>query len=936
MTQQKPSFSSGDMWLKTGMNPPLRLGLIAVVCALGLNPMSAAAETIDLVFEPPQIDDTNICAARAPDEIMLKTWETWDGASLAGMSIEMVRQDILRLVEVDPVRWYDTVESMIALMPTIDPKMDDAKQLVERINLMVAAGKLRELTNQRLVEQLLASDQATSPRIQKALADLLTRGIGIEADKDEGRRLLIAAANGGNADAILELVSMQIAGQDVSGWDVDPEIATMMAFGALVGQLDPQICDRVTRIAREYKSGEIVTQNYQLSERWYRFAADLGDANAAWKVAEYHMRSEEIEKDNDVFLKYLTLAAEGGSAYAEVSLGRVYEIGALVPRDLARAEELYARAAAYGDRGGLIRNTLFLQAQAKTNPAKKDAYYASLITLVDRGQAPPWAFTAAADQVLGRKGRWAGEAEAIAFLQTAADTQDSEAMQRLAMMHMRYAETPKDFYAAIDSLIYAVQNAGKTTSMVDLQRAFICRAPAAPQKEEAEYWRDVEAATASGTANFDEKELLELAASKDPLLIARLQSQALYGRPSSLALYMALIEKGDFSVVQKEFWDDYATRFENVLQARGNLAMKLAKTSAERDIALGFFREAITAGEQGAGIYLAAALLDVARPRAEAKAEALAVLLPLAAEGHGAAMALLVKADPATFPTLDAVFAAYAKVIDDRGDFDALLLAIPRLDDPARAQDYKRRATVATACSFDEVVKFADVLGQANDDESFQTWINISDYLTEGDDWRLTQLADTLVRHGTAADVARAFEFYEVAYQAGNKTAVNRLLAHFSDDDTAAYDPRRAADLYVDLVKLSEPEELPQVLARLEGDDAAIQQAAYTRIDPIALYLTAAEAGQPIAMREYGLLARAAATTPSDVEVATMWLARASEGGDVEAMVEYAKSLAFGVGVPGGASPEQALVWLNKAASLGNTEAAILVKSLDLTGKETQ
>jgi TPR repeat protein len=909
---------------------------LTTLLAMALLPFGAMATTVDLAFEPPEIDAQPICSTAVPDGVLIQTWTNWDGASLQGRTTDGVRADLRRLMEMDAVKWYDTIDRMITLLPSVDPKFDEAKAMVERIDLMIAAGKLRELTNQRLVPQLLASAQASSPRIQKSLADMVTRGVGIDADPVAGLRLLVAAANGGNADAILELVQMQLAGKSLPDWDVDPDLAVTMAFGALVGQLDAQICDRVTRIAREYKNGDVVTQNYGLAERWYRFAADLGDASAAWKVADFHMRSEEITKDNAVFLKYLTLAADGGTAYAQVSLGRVYEIGALVPRDLDRAAALYAQAAASGDRGGIIRQMLFLQQQSKTDPSLQPAYLAALDTLVKTPGAPSWAFTTAADTVLKQKGRWAGEAEAIALLEKAAAMQDTDAIQRLALMRMRGTTSANAFYANVDDLIFAMQQSGKSRTMVDLQQAFLCRAPAAPQIDEAAYWRDAEASTAAGSGTLDEQALLDLAASPDPLVVARLQSQALYGRPSAMAQYLTLIEAGDFAVVQKAFWEDYATRFDKVLQARGNLAIKLARNEAERAEALGYLRLAVAQGEAGAGLYLAAALLDADRPTDAALAEAQRALLPLADQGVGAAMLLLSKADPASFPNIDTVFRAYADVIEARGDFDAVLMAIPRLHVDARIADYKRRATVSTACSFDQVVKMADVMGRIGDKAGFQTWINISDALAEGDGWRLTQLADTLVRHGTTTDAARAFEFYEAAFTKGSKTAINRLLARYSDDDTADYDPARSALLYIALVNQSDPEELPDILRRIENDDAAIREAAYTKIVPRDLYLTAAEAGQPIAMREYALLIRGSATTPAEVEAATDWLARASAAGDVDAMVEYARALAFGVGVATGPSPDEAVVWLNKAAAAGNDEAKTLMNALGLTGKVTQ
>lgn len=56
-------------------------------------------------------------------------------------------------------------------------------------------------------------------------------------------------------------------------------------------------------------------------------------------MAEYHLQSELVTKDNDVLLTCLTKAANGNLPYAQGALG-CYEAGALVPTDLERAQTL--------------------------------------------------------------------------------------------------------------------------------------------------------------------------------------------------------------------------------------------------------------------------------------------------------------------------------------------------------------------------------------------------------------------------------------------------------------------------------------------------------------------------------------------------------------------------------------------------------------------
>ena len=220
-------------------------------------------------------------------------------------------------------------------------------------------------------------------------------GTGIAVNKEKGLQLLVAAGYGGNADALLKIVTLQEKGTVVPGWDVPQDIAVTMAFGALVGKMDPMICDRVARIAREYMNGTTVTRDAGLAEKWFRFAADMGDGVSAWKVAEMHMRSEDLVKSNETLITYLTKAADAGLPYAQVALGRLYEQGALVgEKDVERARALYVKAAAFGDRAGLLRNALFLQAQAKVDGAYQPAYRAALEEFAKRADAPAWIFIA--------------------------------------------------------------------------------------------------------------------------------------------------------------------------------------------------------------------------------------------------------------------------------------------------------------------------------------------------------------------------------------------------------------------------------------------------------------------------------------------------------------------------------------------------------------
>lgn len=904
-----------------------------VILALVLAPIAANAATVDLQFEPPELDAQAVCNPRLGDEDLAAKWADVDPAKPPEPDTALIKRDFRRLLEMDAGRWFDVVAAVEANFQAIDPDYSDVNMVIDRIELLLAAGRVGDLTKERLVERLAAMDLTQTPRAQNLLAGYLTRGVGIQKDQTQGEALLLQAALGGNADAILALVEREVAGKPVDGWTVPPDLAVTMAFGALVGKLDPLICDRVNRIAREYMSGRIVTRDPALAERWFRFSADLGDAVSAWKVAEMHLRAEDVVKDNRVLLHYLTAASDAGLPYAQVVLARLKADGALLPRDLAAADKTYA-AAAKASSAGAASHVLFLQAQSRRDPAWTRRYVAALTELAAKPDAPAWALIAMADQLLAAKGRWAGKAEALALLERAIALGESAALEKTASMKVHAASTPAEFYALMDQLIQAVVSAGEVDPMLELSNAYICRAPDAPQVAEADYWARVALSTSTLAVDYTPQRLAALGATPDPLVEAEIQTQALTGRVSAIAQYIFLLERRGVSPEMLAFWEGYASRFPGVAGARANLALEAARSPADRRAALELFRKAVTQGEAGAGTKLAETLLEDPAVTAEDRAEALEILLPLADLGIGDALSMLPLADPDQFPDMKAVMDRYAQAVDDRGDFDALLLALPLITDRTVYADYVARATAITGCTFNEALRLTDAIGRAGDRGLFQRWLRITDYLAQKDGDALAELADVYSRYATDADQPKILAYYEAARAAGSKVAIQRLLNRYSRRAAPQYDPALSAELFVDLVKVSAPEELPHALNRLRGATPEIRAIAYRSIDEARLFLSAAQSGSPVAMREYALILRQGAARPAEVLESTDWLRKAAEAGEPSAMVDLAEALAYGIGTP--PSRDESLEWLAKAAELGSDEAAQRLRSLELSSEAGQ
>ena len=896
--------------------------LSAAVALLCVQSAGVAAQTVPLAFEPPTIAVSPVCVARAPDDVVIAEWKAWDGVALPDRDVGLINRDIRRLAELDPAAWDATIRQVIKLLPGVSRSFTSEHVILAEIEQMIALGQLQQLKSKGLVQQLLDRGDANSPKMLNALAGFLNEGIGIERDTARGADLLMAAGYGGNADALLTLSRLAVTGTAPEGWDINPQLAVTMAFGSLVGQIDPLICDRIARIAREYSSGEVVSVDNDLAVRWYRFAADLGDPIAAWRVAEYHQQSELVTKDNDILMTYLSKAADGNLPYAQVALGRIYEAGALVPRDIPRARALYEAAAASNDRAGLIRLSGFLESQLPDDPAVLPDFLDTLDRIARLDDAPSWVFAKLAARILQDQGRWTGQAAARDLLVKGAALDDPIAIMMLAQINFGETRTESAFYSAVDSLIHAVTTLGEAAPTADLQAAFTCKAPNAPLLDQAAYWASAEAAIGSSSVELSLPSLQKLTDNPDPLVMAALQTQALYGRATPLANLLSVLERNGSPDTEVAFWTDYANRFSSVATARAALALEQASTRSAHAAALDQFRAAVAAGDHGAALKLAKALLNDGT--SAAREEALTLLLPLASDGDGEAMSLLPVADPATFPTIRNVFDAFASTIDARGDFKALMLAMPFLTDPAQRAVYRGRAITAMNCAFPEALAFAIAMGAEGEIDEARRWLSIATHLVGNDPWQIVELGDTfrnlLGREGETTALAQ----YEKAYALGNRTAVQRLLRYHGNPANEAYDRNKIVTLYTALVMLSDPSQVSVVLDDLSRKDAGLRLAVEAGLDLDQLYANAAATGNPAAMREHARRLQVAAVTVDDLAESTSWLVRASEAGDAPAMVMLAQAYSMGVGVP--ASIESAREWLVKAADAGDATAIEMVK----------
>jgi len=212
-----------------------------------------------------------------------------------------------------------------------------------------------------------------------------------------------------------------------------------------------------------FKMGYLAYQEGDLAEaaKWYRKAADLGDAMSQSFLGRMYSKGEGVPQDNAEAALLLRKAADQGFAHAYASLGLMYLAGRGVHLDYAEAMRLFRKAADLG----------FAAAQY----ALGTMYTQGLGVPQNHSEASKWYRKAAAQghiesqMVLGamhEKGLGVpkSDAEAAKWYNKAADLGDAKAQLLLGMMYAKgegvrqnYPEAIKWYRKAADQGFAAAQ-----------------------------------------------------------------------------------------------------------------------------------------------------------------------------------------------------------------------------------------------------------------------------------------------------------------------------------------------------------------------------------------------------------------------------------------------------------------------------------------------
>jgi TPR repeat protein len=104
-------------------------------------------------------------------------------------------------------------------------------------------------------------------------------------------------------------------------------------------------------LGSRYFQGHGVPKDNTEAVKWYRKAAEQGDAKAQGLLGSAYAKGRGVSKDNAEAAKWYRKAAEQGDADAQSLLGMMYAGGLGIPTDYAEAVKWFRKAAEQGDAG---------------------------------------------------------------------------------------------------------------------------------------------------------------------------------------------------------------------------------------------------------------------------------------------------------------------------------------------------------------------------------------------------------------------------------------------------------------------------------------------------------------------------------------------------------------------------------------------------------
>ncbi len=101
-----------------------------------------------------------------------------------------------------------------------------------------------------------------------------------------------------------------------------------------------------------YQNGYGVDKDYAEAMKWFRLSAEQGNASGQFSLGLINEKGSGVEQDYSEAVKWYRLAAEQGDARGQCNLGHMFQSGLGVKKDYSEAVKWYRLAAEQGDATG--------------------------------------------------------------------------------------------------------------------------------------------------------------------------------------------------------------------------------------------------------------------------------------------------------------------------------------------------------------------------------------------------------------------------------------------------------------------------------------------------------------------------------------------------------------------------------------------------------
>ena len=136
----------------------------------------------------------------------------------------------------------------------------------------------------------------------------------------------------------------------------------------------------------KYYYGRGVPQNNEEAVKWYRKAAEQGDAGGQANLGVMYEKGRGVPQSDEEAVKWYRKAAEQGHAVGQKNLGFMYDKGRGVPQNDEEAVKWYRKAAEQGDAGGQT-NLGFMYREGRGAPQSDDEAVKWYRKAVEQGDA---------------------------------------------------------------------------------------------------------------------------------------------------------------------------------------------------------------------------------------------------------------------------------------------------------------------------------------------------------------------------------------------------------------------------------------------------------------------------------------------------------------------------------------------------------------------